>query len=163
MARGAGHMTFANNLIYPWAWMVQVNGPGGAAGYWQAQEVTISQESTTFSDFASDNRGGPLPGMGTVQRDSFLQRGLVVNFFQLKRDPEAGMRRWLNRISHAGLVNGGGLKGSVVAVFGQDNSNVINARGAFPTYCEGFTVNYGPQEYVVKSVTFACDELLVSG
>ena len=151
-------------LTYPFAWEVQVSGPGGTTPSWAAQEVSIPPENATLTDMAPENRGGAMPWPGVIQRESFLARPLTVNFFDIKgQDPETMARKWMIDISEQGFAAGGDqLFGSVICILhdnGGGRKRKDNAKDAYPTNVEGFTVSYGSGSFVVKSVTFACKTL----
>ena len=168
----AAFMDEGGKLPWPFAWIVQVTrgsfGTGLSPAIWAAQEVTIPTEATTFENFGQTNRGGWMPGYGVIERESFLSRSVIINFFDLgKEDPEWDFARpWLSKIADTGLAGSDGQSlqdGTIICqLFNNDGGNprrTITAKNAFPTHCEGFTVNYGSQPFTVKSVTFACRKL----
>ena len=68
------------------------------------------------------------------------------------------LRPWMIAIGRDGLVNGI-YRGSITVT--QQSNNGGPHKGyqfshVFPTNCEGFTVNYGSQDFLAKTVTFAC-------
>ena len=168
MAKGGPQTAFwekNTGLPYPFAWGVTVSrGTGGeTTSLWKAQEVTIPQESTMFDNFGVENRGGWLPGFGVIQRESFLSRSIVINFFDVSaegEDPEWDLfRPWAIEVADNGLVDQGVQNGEITCALYDNEGNSrreIQAFNAFPTKCEGFTVNYGSQPFTVKSITFAC-------
>ncbi len=124
-----------------------------------AQEVSIPSETFEVSTFGQNNRGGFLPGYGVTQRTDFLNRGITINFLETDEDLEHGFfRPWTIAIGIDGLINQS-LKGDItVRQYAQDGSfrkgYIFNQ--AFPTNCEGYTLNYGESEFKAKTVTFAC-------
>ena len=122
-----------------------------------AQEVAIAGESTSFGEFGQENRGGFLPRYGVTQRESFLTRGLSINFLETKKDIEhTFFRPWLIAIAIDGLINQS-LK-CIIQVTQYDN-RMVARKGfifddAFPTVCEPYNLGYGDADFTVKSVTF---------
>ena len=157
-------------LPYPFAWGVTVYRKGGArTSLWKAQEVTIPPEATMFDNFGVENRGGWLPGFGVIQRESFLSRSIVINFFDVSKedeDPEWDLfRPWAIEVADKGLVDQGVQNGEITCTLYNNEGEIrrkIQALNAFPTTCEGFTVNYGTQPFTVKSITFACRNIKVT-
>ena len=162
---------FWNNntgLPYPFAWTVRVSrgdspGAGTTSKVWTAQEVTIPGETTMYDNFGPENTGGWLPGYGVIKRESFLARTIVVNFFDVSEqnaDPEWDLYRpWAIEVADKGLVDQGVQNGTITCTLFDRaglTRRTITGENAFPTACEGFTVNYGSQPFTVKSVTFAC-------
>jgi len=152
-------------LPYPFAWTVRVSRGDSAndqaSKVWTAQEVTIPGETTMYDNFGPENTGGWLPGYGVIKRESFLSRAIVVNFFDTNTDdPEWDLYRpWAIEVADKGLVDQGVQNGTITCTLfdraGKER-RTITGKNAFPTACEGFTVNYGTQPFTVKSVTFAC-------
>ena len=158
-------------LPYPFAWGVTVYRKGDAGtSLWKAQEVTIPPEATMFDNFGVENRGGWLPGFGVIQRESFLSRNIVINFFDVSQkgeDPEWDLfRPWAIEVADNGLVDQSVQNGEITCTLYNNEGEIrreIQASHAFPTQCEGFTVNYGSQPFTVKSITFACRNIGSSG
>tara|TARA_R110002051_G_scaffold73476_4_gene133469 strand:+ start:3431 stop:4024 length:594 start_codon:yes stop_codon:yes gene_type:complete len=125
-----------------------------------AQEVTLPNERSEYNEFGQTNRGGFLPGFGLTQRDSFLARGITINFIETDVDIEHNFfRPWAIAVGIDGLVNMGLKTTITVKQFGNDGSmrKGFKFLDAFPTACEGYTLNYGgDQSFTVKTVTFAC-------
>ncbi len=156
-------------LPQPFLWEVQLTMPEGVPGLdgnlgnkpaFLAQEVTIPNESSTFAEFGQENRGGFLPGYGLMQRESFLTRTVSINFLEtVGTDIEHNyLRPWMIAIGRDGLVNGI-YRGSITV--NQQSNDGGQHKGyqfshVFPTNCEGFTVNYGSQDFLAKTVTFSC-------
>lgn len=123
-----------------------------------AQEVTLPQESFEAAVIGQDNRGGFMPGYGVVQRTDFLQRGLSINFIETDKDIETELfRPWIIALGIDGLLNHSLKARSVnITQYGKDMSvrKQYVFEDVFPTTCEGYNLNYGDQEFIVKSVTF---------
>mgnify|MGYP003148806294 CR=1 FL=1 len=125
-----------------------------------AQEVTLPNEQSAYGEFGQSNRGGFLPGFGLTQRDSFLGRGITINFIETDRDIEHNFfRPWAIAVGIDGLVNMGLKTNITVKQYSNDGfvRKGFNFVDAFPTACEGYKLNYGgDQSFTVKTVTFAC-------
>lgn len=124
-----------------------------------AQEVTLPSESFEVASFGQQNRGGFLPGYGVTQRADFLNRGITINFLETGDDIEHNFfRPWTIALGIDGLINQS-LKGDItVKQYAQDGTfrKGYTFNQAFPTNCEGYTLNYNDSEFKVKTVTFAC-------
>ena len=125
-----------------------------------AQEVTLPNESSSIMEIGQENRGGFMPSYGLMQRESFLTRTVAINFLEtVGSDIEHNfLRPWMIAIGRDGLVNGI-YRGSITVT--QQSNSGSKHKGyqfshVFPTNCEGFTVNYGSQDFITKTVTFAC-------
>jgi|TARA_R110002020_G_scaffold118060_3_gene269970 hypothetical protein len=124
-----------------------------------AQSIAIPNEATSFGEFGQENRGGFLPGYGITQRESFLSRGLSINFFETKVDIEhTFFRPWLIAIGIDGLIN---TKLKTTIVVTQYDNKMQRRKGfifedAFPTVCEPYNLAYTEADFIVKSVTFGC-------
>jgi len=162
--------SFAGGVLlpHPFLWTVDFDG-GFAAGAGQAaqllaQEVTIPNESSSFAEYGQDNRGGFMPGYGLIQRESFLARSLAINFFESGTgDIEHDfIRPWMIEVGTKGLIwNGGELRGNITVRQYHNTGGMrkgYSFHDVFPTNCEGFTMNYGSQDFLQKTVTFACRE-----
>ncbi len=162
------------NLPQPFFWSVMIQGPENLPEFTPgrdlvniaAQEVTVPSETASFADFGQENRGGFMPALGMDQRESFLGRNITINFLEMAGgDVEHNfLRPWLVAISTFGLINGFGR--GLVKVEQMTNSGAglrksYTMERAFPTNCEGFSVNYGTQDFVQKTVTFAGDNLVL--
>lgn len=168
MAEQTAFWNSNTGLPYPFAWSVKVSRGSSAAtdsnsDVWAAQEVTIPSEVTGFNNFGPENTGGWLPGFGVIQRESFLSRAIIINFFDVSAkgtDPEWDLYRpWAIEVADKGLVDQTVQNGEIICNLydrGTGIRRTITGKNAFPTHCEGFTVNYGSQPFTVKSVTFAC-------
>lgn len=122
-----------------------------------AQEVTIPSESIEITSLGQENRGGFMPGYGVTQRTEFISRNVVINFLETDRDIETELfRPWIIALGVEGLSKSG-LKCTI-------NVKQYNRSGglrkhytfidAFPTNSEGYTLSYGDNEFLIKSVTF---------
>jgi hypothetical protein len=126
-----------------------------------AQEVTIPVESSSFQAMNTGNgTGGYLPGYALDQRSNFLDRSFTVNFLETKQDLEHEFfRPWMIAIGINGLV-GSSLKANV-EVRQYTNGGAFRKgykfKKVFPTAVEGFSLNYNDTEFIIKSVTFACE------
>ena len=124
-----------------------------------ARQVTIPQESSEFTPIGVENRGGFLPGYGLVQRTDFLSRSFSLNVLETGDDIEHGFfRPWLIALGIDGLTNFN-LKSDITVM--QYNNDGSKRKGyvfekAFPTAVEGYNLNYGAEEFIEKSITFAC-------
>lgn len=125
-----------------------------------AREITIPQEATMFDDYGIDpsSRGGFLPAFGSNSRESFLRRGITINFFESDIDIEhTFFRPWMISIGIDGLINHD-LKCDIVVK--QYDNRGVRRKGyvferAFPTNTEGGTYNYNPSDFKEKTITFA--------
>ena len=132
----------------------------GEHGMIYAQEISFPGEQSSFDQFGANNRGGYMPGYGLIQRESFLSRNVTINFFESSGLDEGFFRPWAIAIGTKGLI-GNSLKSTInVKQLKQGPKQLSNRRTwrfeeAFPTNVEGFTINYGPQEFTAITVTFA--------
>lgn len=126
-----------------------------------AQEVTIPTESSSFQAMnTGPGMGGFLPGYGLDQRTNFLDRSFTVNFLETRKDLEHEFfRPWMIAVGINGLV-GSSLK-ATMEVKQYTNGGAFRKgykfRKVFPTAVEGFTLNYDNTDFIIKSVTFACE------
>lgn len=124
-----------------------------------AQEVTLPNESSNFNSMATGSMGGFLPGYGLDSRSDFLSRSVTVNFLETQQDLEHNfMRPWMIAVGINGLI-GSSLKGTMeVRQYSNDGSfrKGFKFNKVFPTNVEGFTLNYNNTDFLIKSVTFAC-------
>lgn len=126
-----------------------------------AQEVTLPNESSSFAAMNSGSgMGGFLPGYGLEARSDFLSRTFSVNVLETQKDVEHNFfRPWMIAIGINGLV-GSSLKGSMI-VRQYDNRGVLRKgykfNKIFPTNVEGFTLRYDNTDFIIKSITFACE------
>lgn len=126
-----------------------------------AQEVTIPTESSQFQAMnVGTGSGGYLPGYGLDQRSNFLDRSFTVNFLETRLDIEHNFfRPWMVAIGINGLV-GSSLKGTMTVrqyTNGGTFRKGYKFKKVFPTAVEGFTLNYDNTDFIIKSVTFACE------
>lgn len=124
-----------------------------------ARQVTTPQESSVFAPQSVPNRGGFLPGYSLIERNDFLTRSFSINFIETESDIEHGfMRPWMIALGIDGLINFGLRTDIVVKQYNNKGSMrkgfVFN--DAFPTAVEGYTVSHSSDEFIEKSVTFAC-------
>ncbi len=126
-----------------------------------AQEVTIPTESSSFQAMnTGSGTGGYLPGYGLDQRSNFLDRSFTVNFLETRQDLEHEFfRPWMIAIGINGLV-GSQLKANL-EVKQYTNGGAFRKgykfKKVFPTAVEGFTLNFDNTDFIIKSVTFACE------
>lgn len=127
-----------------------------------AQQVIIPGESSNFQAMTmGSGMGGFLPGYGLDSRSNFLERTLNINFLETKSDlGHEFFTPWQIAIGIKGLVESGVNLKSDIQVKQYDNQGNFR-KGyhffkAFPINVEGFTLNYENTDFVVKSVTFAC-------
>jgi hypothetical protein len=130
----------------------------GEGGSLVAQEVSIPSESYEAMSIGQDNRGGWMPGYGVTQRTDFLSRNLTINYLETVKDIETQLfRPWVVAIGSAGLLNTN-LRATIqVREYAKDNTirkQYIFER-AFPTNVEGYTISYGDNEFIMKTVTFS--------
>ncbi len=124
-----------------------------------ARQMNIPQESSEFTPIGVENRGGFLPGYGLVQRTDFLSRSFTLNVLETGDDIEHGFfRPWLIALGIDGLTNFG-LKSNITVT--QYNNDGSRRKGyvfedAFPTAVEGYNLTYNDEEFIEKSITFAC-------
>lgn len=128
-----------------------------------AQQVMIPQESSNFSPMTiGESSGGFLPGYAMNSRTDFLSRSFSVNFLETNNDLEHEyFRPWLIALGIKGLVEDGPTLKSTIIVQQFTNDGYFRKgyrfKKAFPTATEGFTLNYENTDYIIKSVTFACE------
>lgn len=126
-----------------------------------AQEVTIPTESSSFQAMeVGSGSGGYLPGYALDKRSNFLDRSFTVNFLETSKDLEHNFfRPWMISVGINGLV-GSQLKGTM-EVKQYNNAGQFRKgykfKKVFPTAVEGFTLNYDNTDFIIKSVTFACE------
>jgi|TARA_R110001583_G_scaffold42377_2_gene134623 hypothetical protein len=125
-----------------------------------AQDITIPGEQTAFAELGQENRGGFLPGYGVTQREGFLQRQLSINFIETDRDIcHDFFTPWLIAIGIDGLINQQLKCGITLKQYNNQGHlrKGFEFDNAFPTNVEGGgTLNYGPGEFIIKTVTFGC-------
>jgi len=125
-----------------------------------ATEVTLPSESTEFAEFGQADRGGFLPGYGSMQRTGFLSRGITVNLLETNTDLEHDFfRPWLVAVGTAGLVQHN-LKTTMTITQYDNRGNKRKAyyfNDVFPTNIEGATLTQTDAgSFLQKTVTFAC-------
>ena len=129
-----------------------------------AQSVSLPSEASDFTaaEFGT-GMGGFLPTYGLLARNNFLSRSFSVNFLETQHDIEHNFfRPWLIALSIMGLIEGGGpsLKGTMHVKQYNNQGKVMKEyifNKMFPTAIESFTLNYEAGDFIVKSVTFACE------
>jgi hypothetical protein len=128
-------------------------------GILAARQVVVPNENTSFDVAGGMNLGGFLPGYATNKRMDFLQKNLVINFFDTQDDIEhLFFRPWMIAISIDGLMERNLLCPTVRLT--QYNNLMQIRKGyeftdVFPTNVEGYTLNYDSTDFIEKSVTFA--------
>jgi hypothetical protein len=128
-------------------------------GILAARQVVVPNENTQFDVAGSMNLGGFLPGYATTKRLDFLNKNLVINFFDTEDDIEhLFFRPWMIAIGIDGLMMRNLLCRSVRLI--QYNNLGQIRKGyefmdVFPTNVEGYTLNYDNTDFLEKSVTFA--------
>lgn len=127
-----------------------------------AQEVQIPLENSSFSPLAMENSGGFLPGYALNSRADLLSRNVSINFLETRRDLEHEFfRPWMIAVGIKGLVEQGVSLKSTITVKQYTNQGQFRKgfqfKKAFPISVEGFTINYESSDFLVKSVTFACE------
>ena len=128
-----------------------------------AQQVVIPQEASNFSPMTmGDSMGGFLPGYAQNSRMDFLSRSFSVNFLETNNDLEHEyFRPWLIALGIKGLIEEGPTLKSTIIVKQYNNLGEFRKgykfKKAFPTTTEGFTLNYDNTDFIIKSVTFACE------
>lgn len=130
----------------------------GNGGKLVAQEVTLPSESYEVASIGQDNRGGWMPGYGVTQRTDFLSRNMTINYLETADDIETSFfRPWTIAVGSAGLLNTKLRSTVIVTQYTRDNRRrkTYQFDRAFPTNVEGYTLNYGDGEFIVKTVTFA--------
>ena len=127
-----------------------------------AQEVAIPNEASSFiATNSGSGMGGFLPGLALDSRLDFLNRTFTVNFLETRMDLEHEFfRPWAIAIGIKGLVEQGVNLKANIKVKQYDNQGGFR-KGyefykAFPTNVEGFTLNYENTDFIIKTVTFAC-------
>ena len=128
-----------------------------------AQSVSLPSESSDFTatEFGT-GMGGYLPGYGLMARSNFLSRSFSVNFLETQLDIEHNFfRPWLIALSIQGLIEEGPpLKGTMTVKQYSNYGGLIKGftfRKMFPTAVESYTLSYENTEFIVKSVTFGCE------
>ena len=127
-----------------------------------AHEVNIPEEDSQFAPIeASQNMGGFLPGYAMSSRTNFLSRSLSVNFLQTEVDIDHNFfRPWMIAIGVHGLIeDGAGLKATMEVQQYSNKGAFIKGfkfNKVFPTRVEGYTLNQESSDFLIKSVTFGC-------
>ena len=127
-----------------------------------AHEVAIPEETSTFDPIqSSQNMGGFLPGYAMMSRTNFLSRTLSVNFVHTDVDIEHNFfRPWMIALGNHGLVeDGANLKATMeVQQFSNKGAFIkgFKFNKVFPTRVEGYTLNQESSDFLIKSVTFGC-------
>ena len=128
-------------------------------GILAARQIIVPTENTQFDVAGSMNLGGFLPGYATTKRLDFLNKNLVVNFFDTEDDIEhLFFRPWMVAIGIDGLMMRDLLCPTVTLI--QYNNLGLVRKGyefmdVFPTNVEGYSLNYDNTDFIEKSVTFA--------
>lgn len=128
-----------------------------------AQQVSLPNESSSFQAMKSGSgMGGFLPGYGLDERSDFLGRSFTVNFLETRKDlVHEFFQPWMIAIGIKGLIEHGPSLKSNVEVRQYDNKGNLRKgykfKKAFPTNVEGFTLTYDSTDFIIKSVTFACE------
>lgn len=146
-------------------WQAKMN-PGSmtkSGNILPAQNVSIPGESSSFTPMvAGSGMGGFLPGYGLDARTDFLSRSFTVNFLETEKDlVHEYFQPWAIAIGIKGLVEeGASLKGNMIVR--QYNNNGVFRKGyqfkkIFPTATEEFTLSYDNTDFLIKSVTFSCE------
>lgn len=130
-----------------------------------AQEVSLPTESVEITSLTHENRGGFMPGYGVTQRTEFISRNITINFLETERDIETELfRPWIIALGVDGLLNQN-LKSTItLKQYTRDGSvrKTYKFTGVFPTNAEGYTLNYGDQDFLIKTVTFGYTNYTVS-
>ena len=127
-----------------------------------AHEVNLPEEDSSFAAMeCSPNMGGFLPGYGMSARNNFLARTLSVSFIQTEIDIDHNyFRPWMVAIGTHGLIeDGAGLKATMeVQQFSNGGAFIKGFRfkNVFPTRVEGYSLSQDTSEFLIKSVTFGC-------
>lgn len=144
-----------------WAATITPNNMTKNGNILVAQEVTIPNETSSFQALdVGSGSGGYLPGYALDKRANFLDRSFTVNFLETRVDLEHEFfRPWMISIGINGLV-GSELKGNMVVrqyTNGGQLRKGYKFKKVFPTAIEGYTLNYDNTDFIIKSVTFACE------
>lgn len=122
-----------------------------------AQELQIPSESIEVTSLSQENRGGFMPGFGITQRTDFISRNVTINFLETEKDIETELfRPWIIALGVDGLLNQN-LKSTITAKqYTRDGKvrKTYKFTGVFPTNSEGYSLTYGDQDFLVKTVTF---------
>jgi len=124
-----------------------------------ARSITTPQESSVFAAQGVENRGGFLPGYSLIERNDFLTRSFTINFIETQKDIEHGFfRPWMIALGIDGLINFGLKADITVNQFDNEGSarKGYVFKEAFPTAVEGYTIDHNSDDFIEKSVTFAC-------
>lgn len=122
-----------------------------------AQEITLPTESVEITSLTHENRGAFMPGYGVTQRTEFISRNITINFLETEKDIETELfRPWIIALSVDGLLNQNLKSIITVKQYTRDGKirKTYKFNGVFPTNSEGYTINYGDQDFLIKSVTF---------
>lgn len=146
-----------------WAAKLNPNSMTRGGNILPAQEVQLPNESSTFQAMNSGpGMGGFLPGLALDARSDFLSRTFSINFLETNQDLEHEyFRPWSIAVGIKGLVAQGENLKATITVKQYNNRGEFRKgyqfKNAFPTASEGFTLNYENTDFIVKSVTFACE------
>ena len=124
-----------------------------------ARQVTLPVESSVFSPQSVPNRGGFLPGYALIERNDFLTRSFSINFIETEKDIEHEfMRPWSIALGIDGMTNFDLRADIQVQQYNNegDKKKGFKFLDAFPTAVEGYTLSHSSDEFIEKSVTFAC-------
>lgn len=122
-----------------------------------AQEIQVPSESVEITSISQENRGAFMPGYGVTQRTDFLSRNVTINFLETEKDIETELfRPWIIALSVDGLLNQNLKSIITMKQYTRDGKvrKTYKFTGVYPTNTEGYTLNYGDQEFSVKTVTF---------
>jgi len=126
-----------------------------------AQEVSLISEVITPETIGiGPGRGGFLPGYGLTERSDFISRLFTINFLETHEDIEHTLfRPWIIAIGIQGLIKSN-LKATVtVKQYGNDGSfrKGYKFHKAFPLNAEGGLINYTNSDFIIKTVSFGCE------
>jgi hypothetical protein len=128
-----------------------------------AQNVTLPNESSSFQSMkAGSGMGGYFPGYALDERSDFLSRSFTVNFLETNKDlVHEFFQPWMIAIGIKGLVEEGqSLRGNMTVRQYSNDGRFMKGyqfKKIFPTNVEGFTLAYDNTDFLIKSVTFACE------
>jgi hypothetical protein len=128
-----------------------------------AQSVSIPNENSNFDagNVGDGSVGSFLPGYVLTSRENFLSRSFSINFLETRRDLEHEFfRPWSIALSIKGLIETAPRLKADIVVKQYTNQGELRKgyifKKAFPTAIEGFSLDYNNTDFIIKSVTFGC-------
>jgi len=158
---GSDIASAVGNAKEKWGLVKEIDDYIGEGNILVAQEITIPSETLTVFPVNFENSGGFLPGYALNNRADFSSRLFTINFLETHEDIEHFVfRPWIIAVGIEGLVLTK-LKATItIKQYGNDGNFRKGYRfhKCVPVNTEGgAALNYTNTDFIVKTVSFLCE------